>query len=175
MEKLHLVTRALHVMSCGFIVGTTFLNYFFQTNQFLADDPNYFDFAHPMAGVIALVTGIANYFILKPANNKDTDDEKENGAKKDESKENHQEKKKESNNEIDKTYLNSIWSDIVKAKMALSMLLTPLVDPLVLFIVSYTESSSSDSSDDFYADIFIDDSDVNATKAKQALNIKSQV
>ena len=67
MEKLKLITRAFHAISCGFLVGTTILNYFFQTNEFLGEDPNYFDFAHPLAGVIALVTGVANFFMLKPS------------------------------------------------------------------------------------------------------------
>ena len=82
MEKLHLVTRALHVVSCGFLVGTTLLNYYFSTNEFLAEDPNYFDFAHPLAGVFALITGIANFFILRPNNTTSKTEETENGATK---------------------------------------------------------------------------------------------
>ena len=48
-----------------------------------------------------------------------------------------------------------------------------MVDPLVLFLVSYyyCEDESSAAG----ADIFIDDSDVTATRAKQALNIKNHV
>ena len=71
---------------------------------------------------------------------------------------------------MDKSYLFSIWVDIVKAKIAISMLLTPLVDPLVLFILSYTESNTFDDDN-----IFSDDSEVDATKAKSALKIKTQI
>ena len=67
MEKLKLISRAMHMISCGFLAGTTILNYFFQTNEFLGEDPDYFDFAHPMAGVLALIFGFTNFFLLKPA------------------------------------------------------------------------------------------------------------
>ena len=71
MEKLKLLTRAFHGISCGFLVGTTILNYFFQTNEFLGEDPDYFDFAHPLAGVLALITGAVSFFLLKPAAKKE--------------------------------------------------------------------------------------------------------
>ena len=67
MEKLKLVSNVVHITSCGFLTGTTILNYFFSTNEFLSEDPDYFDFAHPLAGVIALITGIVNFLMLKPA------------------------------------------------------------------------------------------------------------
>ena len=138
MEKLKLVSRVVHMISSGFLAGTTILNYFFYTNEFLGEDPDYFDFAHPLAGVLALISGIANVFLLKPPKKEEVADDQQNGAEKntkDEKVEKDEKEKDQAEKPFDKSSLFPIWGDIIKIKLAFSMLLTPLVDPLVLFLM----------------------------------------
>ena len=61
-----LINRVVHQISLGFLSGAIALNYFFNTNEFLADDPNYLDFALPLAFLVALTTGILETFMLRP-------------------------------------------------------------------------------------------------------------
>lgn len=44
-ENFKFVNQVVHLVSCGFLVGTTILNYFFDTYEFLIEDQNYLDFA----------------------------------------------------------------------------------------------------------------------------------
>ena len=159
MEELKLVCRVVHMISGGFLAGTTILNYFFYTNEFLVDDPDYFDFAHPLAGVLALISGIALVFLLKPAKKEEEAQAEQNGAQntKDEKDEKDQPAKP-----FDKSSLYPVWGDLLKVKLAFSMLLTPLVDPLVLFLMSWSDDTDSDDLD--YS--FSDDAETNALQAK---------
>ena len=66
MDKLKMVFRVAHLTSTGFLSGSIILNYFFSTNKFLADDSTFIEFANPLAGIVALLSGIVNFLMLRP-------------------------------------------------------------------------------------------------------------
>ena len=68
MERVSLICRVIHFTSSGLLLGTITLNYLFNTNEFLDDDPNFFPLVLPMAGVLSLGSGIAAFVLLKPKN-----------------------------------------------------------------------------------------------------------
>jgi len=70
MDNLKLVLRMVHLTSSGFLAGCVVLNYYYGINEFLAHDPNFSQFAYPLASVLALVSGLANVFVLKPNQDK---------------------------------------------------------------------------------------------------------
>ena len=83
METLNTMCRVVHLVSTGFLTGCITLNYFFKTNDFLAHDDNFLDFANPLAALFALVSGAASIFLLKPPKQVESKPlSKVNGAKK---------------------------------------------------------------------------------------------
>lgn len=66
MENVRMLTRVVHLTSTGFLSGSIVLNYLFDTNQFLADDATFIEFANPVAGVLVLLSGIVITLLLKP-------------------------------------------------------------------------------------------------------------
>ena len=66
-SSIRLLNSVIHLTSTGFLTGAVILNYFFNTNEFLEDDPNYLQFAVPICSVLAGVSGIVSTFYLKPA------------------------------------------------------------------------------------------------------------
>ena len=66
MEKLGVISRVLHMTSTGFLSGVIMLNYFFKTNEFLAEDANFWDLAIPLASIASVVSGAFIFFQLKP-------------------------------------------------------------------------------------------------------------
>ena len=45
METVKLVSNVVHMTTGGFLAGAIVLNYLFDTNEFLIDVPDYFEFA----------------------------------------------------------------------------------------------------------------------------------
>lgn len=66
MDKLKMVNRVIHLTSTGFLSGSIILNYFFDTNKFLADDQSFIELANPSAGILVLLSGIVNVLVLRP-------------------------------------------------------------------------------------------------------------
>lgn len=67
MGKLNQLNTVLHLTASGFLACTIILNFFFATEEFLAEDPDYLLFAKPFAGVVSLATGLVSYKLLKPS------------------------------------------------------------------------------------------------------------
>ena len=67
MGKLNQLNTALHLIAGGFLTCTIVLDFFFGTEEFLAEDPNYMQFAKPYAGVITFATGLLSVNLLKPS------------------------------------------------------------------------------------------------------------
>jgi len=157
MDNLEFANRIVHLTSAGFMAGTIVLNYFYATNDFLAEDPFYLTLAQPIASGAAGVSGIISVYLLKPVKkipkeeNKKADKFMKEHIDKEDEKEGEEEEEKK-----DPYAVWNVWSDLVKAKFALSLLLTPLVDPLVMFFLSWSEDYGDDVAATRAADFFED-------------------
>ena len=161
MEKLNLFNRVVHLTASGFLAGTVILNYFFGTHDFLAEDPNYLDFALPFAGVATMATGLVSIYILKP---KDGDAKTGKAGAVASGVET-----------VDPKGIYSVWGDLVKVKFAVSLLLTPLVDPLVMLVLSFYETAMAGEGEEAVNTLFDDNEEMALAKAKSAQATKVSI
>ena len=62
------ISRTLHLLSSGLLSGLVTLNYFFGTNEYLREEPQY-GALHVIVGLVVFVTGILNIFLVKGKKN----------------------------------------------------------------------------------------------------------
>ena len=121
-DSAKVINRVLHFVSTGFLAGTTVFNYVFGTNEYLREEL-YYKQVHITAGVLVIVTGIANIILIARGIRLQREMNQKSGIE-----------NATSPSALQAKENQSTWKFILYLKLAITLLLTPAIEPLVIIV-----------------------------------------